>query len=1617
MHVGEAHHGAPGWKDALGEPWRERLCQQERRERIHSIITERLIWLDRANRLRPIPRCAVHNNIERPLRDRDPQRLHRDHIIQISGVHFNGRVCVSSRARCLLHREKSGLRAIVDPAHRKHDGMSPRRELERRGESNSQGCPSHQRPRATARLLAGTVASLTIHALSITIAQPKPMPAQAPPITPRSNTPATTARGSRLGKSRAIAVCAVMLVVATALVVLLNPRIVGSFVASRLSDTAGGIVTLDSFRWTGWGSAEIRGVRLSTPNWSGPGSEIAHIDRVQIEVAVFSLVWGNTTIRSLVVDGLQLTAVEDPSGGSLYNFQTLDRKQAGAPAENPVIVERATLNSIAVSIQRLDHGGPVELMSFLATAAVRPSPDDQSLSLVSFNQVEGPIQVSGSFNQTTLGFDLAVAGISIGQDLSLIMPRNFRALVAQAEATGTVKSARLRMSPGTEVHGIVELADFRATLPAGGFEEWVRYENQTISPARGFLQVQLRSGTVEVTGSQLDFRDLDFELVNTAADGRVATLPVRATLTMDLATLKIEAFEWGDRSKWIDKIRAFAPFDLSLMVPKFSLGQTAQETAIEVPRLAAEFMKTFQVTELEFSLQVTASRATSVEAADGSFASMPVTTSGTLSITDGRGAFEDFAYPVHDIRSTVLFSGSRADITSLTGVGPDGEGVTIHGAITNIGSNAGVTLVIAAPSASIDQTLFDSFPARERDLLAGLFWQEGFRSLQSAGVLFDAAQVADAVTELKSCESRLTVMTQSDQGNEEASKIAELATRAGQLQRIIDHGAFTPGGRLAFEFRVSRAETEGAKVDVAGEIRLMHADILTTTFPYPIRASSGVITIRDERLDFGVGIPFRTLDGAEGLFNGHIQLGDTQQVGRDPTQLAFTLTDDQLNPLLFLAIPPDATASQVGWPGARLSRGGTTLSQLDPRGIFSLRGQISIAADGELAVGCDIELRGGSIHPTVATGQIIADEGLSWPVGFGLDDCTGSFRLTDDTVVVNSFSGFRRGGEIEAIGQVSLDGTATDLTIKLRAMELADYAINLLPFDERENAAALWDRYQPTGQFDADIVLTTPRAGGPVESRLAVTPRTFGLTFGGGPIEARFDSGTLHVEQQVVRCDALTGTLSPVGGLPTAICIDGSYGEATGQLDLSGSIQNGLIHGPLIAELVKLLGEHAAKSFMQEFKPEGRYDAQFSCSMQPGRGGDSFELDGWINDLSLGSDAARLSLGFTTPLHIHSTDLALRILPFRASFPGGSIDGCGWLASDGAGAINAGEFSFDLLALGTGADVIAALPAAARDPLTQIGFSCPDILRAATTIRLSPRGELVRTDVASDISIHGASLAMSPHMSQFSANVGLTIASDAEATSLVGEVTNGRAILAGREINNFSTMLHKHETNPEFFIERFHGSMGTGSIAGDARVELAAPHRFEMDFTLMGVPIAALALPRDGVDPSLPTQAGEPGLVSARIGLGGDASGVGSRRGRGSASIKEAELARLPIALAILQVAQLSLALDTVVTEGDFEFTIDQDRLHFDEFKIACRDVVLSGDGWLNTETTELALRLRNRGTLPILSDLLGGVTNQLFQIDVRGTLQEPRGSIAPLPGLIPAPELNRAGPIASASQ
>ena len=1424
---------------------------------------------------------------------------------------------------------------------------------------------------------------------------------------PTKNTLAktTTTRLRRQWGRTALALgVAVLLLATTATMLLLNPRIMGSLIARRLGDTVGGTAEIQSFAWTGWGKAKITGLRFLVPDWVGPGEEILNIDQVRFEIDVVSLVWGVTTIRNVEADQVKINIVNDTATHDTYNFERLLRIDRQAATQSPVIIERAKIANAVISLQQVGGNVATELMSWTATGELRPSSTDATQSILSIQQTDGEIHVDGSWNQSTLAFHISADGLKVSERLAVVLPRALRRSVRNADASGTIRAATLSWAPNHPLRGMVDVAAVQATLPIDISGNLVRYEAGKTSAAEGQTRIKLHSGKIELDGTTMKFLDLDFDLGNSSTDDRLAIVPVTASLELDFGQLMHKDFDWDQRTEWAKKVQDFAGFQLQINVKNIEIGRDGAKSAIEIPQQIANIFKVYTLQTVKASAKMTASRLPPITTENGELVAQPIEIQGALIIEEGTGAFDDFPYQIHSVTSNITFTNSDAHIASLQGFGSEGAHVLIVGDVVDMGATAGVDLKITAASLPIDTALMNSFTGADGELLSSLFWHDGFKSLQEAGILFDKAQIKQMEIDVSAATELLTRLT-SDPATQPA-EIDRLATAAGRLRRHIDQGAFTPGGHAKLDLRVFRPKGTSGSATVTGLITLLDADILCSQFPYPIRAHDGKIQLRKNGIELGDGIRFTSLNGIEGTMKGSVDLRKHNGRLDARPSLEFSLRNEQLGPLFYSAIPPGPHEDIDGWPGQTLSAGGTILSQLNPRGQISIDGKIMTLPDDTLDFSCDIQFKDGTIQPTIPTENILTSTGLFWPAGFGLDDCVGVFHISHDQLHIESFKGFRRDGQINASGTISLDGTSTNVAVGLKQIELADYALNLVPFEEKSKATELWQRYQPIGRFDADIVVNTPLGGGASSTFVTVAPKMFALTLPGGQVRADFSSGTVTIKDKHFHCDALSGTLGALGGSPATICVEGRYGADSGTLDLQGTIENGLIHGPIIGEIVERIGAHGMASFLNEFQPEGRYDATVGYSKSPTHADASFSLDAFVHQLSLGSSQARLDLVFQSPAEVHARGGKLQVAPFEARFPGGSIQANGWLSSNDQGLIDNGEFAVNLSAIGTGNLVIGALPRVAQDPLTAMGFECRDILNSQTRLRISRPSELIQLDVDSDVQMYGANFSTTPRISNINAHMQLHIQTDANMTSFDSQVTDARMLIGQRQIEGASLQLSKTADSSKLRIKSFHGSIGAGTITADAHFDTVEPFQYAVDIGVADAPLTLLAGSMVPIMGTASESIEDPGLVEGRLEFQGNRGENDHRLGRGSISIRKAELAELPIGIALLQLSQLHLTLNPILQHAYADFTINQDQLQFQRFELQCPGLSLLGEGSLNIPNQELALRLRTSGEVPLLSDLVSGVTNTLFKIDVRGTISDPQAKIAPIPFLTDPPKL-----------
>ena len=105
-----------------------------------------------------------------------------------------------------------------------------------------------------------------------------------------------------------------------------------------------------------------------------------------------------------------------------------------------------------------------------------------------------------------------------------------------------------------------------------------------------------------------------------------------------------------------------------------------------------------------------------------------------------------------------------------------------------------------------------------------------------------------------------------------------------------------------------------------------------------------------------------------------------------------------------------------------------------------------------------------------------------------------------------------------------------------------------------------------------------------------------------------------------------------------------------------------------------------------------------------------------------------------------------------------------------------------------------------------------------------------------------------------------------------------------------------------------------------------------------------------------------------------------------------------PLTLRILQLSQLMLPVSSNLEFAEIGFTIDGDRMVFDDFLLTSAGLRLEGSGEMSLADWEIALRLFPKGTIPIFSDIVGTVTGTLYAVNVEGTLDDPQANLEALP-------------------
>jgi hypothetical protein len=225
---------------------------------------------------------------------------------------------------------------------------------------------------------------------------------------------------------------------------------------------------------------------------------------------------------------------------------------------------------------------------------------------------------------------------------------------------------------------------------------------------------------------------------------------------------------------------------------------------------------------------------------------------------------------------------------------------------------------------------------------------------------------------------------------------------------------------------------------------------------------------------------------------------------------------------------------------------------------------------------------------------------------------------------------------------------------------------------------------------------------------------------------------------------------------------------------------------------------------------------------------------------------------------------------------------------------------------------------------------------------------------------------------------------------LTGTVDASSLLLAQRPMTDLHVELSKPVGMDLLQVQKVQGRIAGGEIAG--QVEWAfpdnAPSRYAIGLVLQGADVKEMSGDKT---------ADIHGTLNASLAVEGNYNDATSRRGRGDVAVTGSDMYHIPLVLGLLQITNLSLPITSPFSEATARYSIEGQRVTFEQIELRAKEMMMQGTGHLDFDTKRVSMVFTTDNTtwpkLPIIGDLISSARHELLQINVAGTLQAPKVS------------------------
>ncbi|MCE2884618.1 MAG: hypothetical protein LW806_06950 [Planctomycetaceae bacterium] len=1450
-----------------------------------------------------------------------------------------------------------------------------------------------------------------------------------------------------------------------------RPSTLAWLILPRATKALGGPVTASRIALEGFDTLVLEDLRVRVDGWKDDAGQLAYADRIRVRFSPWALLIGAIDVRSVSANRLELRLVERADGSG--NFSILDLKPERKPDEPEKPDERkdtVTLPAVTIGELVVENGvdastgyralGELRFRGELRQNSDRPTHYD--LLLTGRPDAEGNLAIGairGGFSPSAQELSLEVDDLVVKDHELAIAPTAVRDWTRRLSLDGKLRRAKFDYSPTTEPSAELDVEGVAIDLPLDLLGEeglstaWSGFAGGKAVPMRSTPRMTVREGSLRVWADRAELRNLKGELGARDPAARVIPVPFECAFTIDIPRESMEPFDWEKRDAWLEQALRIAPFTLSATIPSFSspvIAPGAPDT-LQLPAPAVKIISDFNIVQWTIDVETRFERGTPTKDRKPA----PFRSTGTLNLKDCAGAFEEFPYPLEAVTGTITFEGDDIVVERIVGQGrrpkpaadpakdstpagppiveaPREEApitVAIEGRLDGVSTGAEIDLNIICEDAPIDGTLFASFDGGTREALELLFDERAAANLSRAGLLPDA----NALVAQRQQLARL--------GDGDATK----ATRE-RLGRSIAAGPFALGGRCGFRMRVYSPAGFGQPIIVTGDIEVRKAGVLFGRFPYPLRLERGAVQLLDEAIVFSGG-GLSAVTPAGGLFtvSGSVRIPRDGKGGRDLLPLMqISDKDDALNPALLAAIPHSGEEVPSGWPGQQYAPGGELLRALGLSGSMEMNGVVTSKPDGSEDYRFKIAFSEGLAAPDAEGRTWLATQGLEWPAEFTLEECSARIDIVPERVSFDQCVGRHGTGSIVASGFDDLNGPNSLVEVELHDLPV-DRAFEGFLAGDSKTAQDRFARYGPTGAIDGSVRRSVGAKGS--ETRGTFSPDWLEVTLDGSRVRAERIAGRIALDERGLRAESLEFRLTDGNQDDGILRLSGplSTSATNASSALDARLSNCRFESPLVRELLAPRAD-AVVDWMRSSNATGRFDAHYARGAK-----ESIEVT--PKSLAAGARDARVEILFDETSSIDAGEdgvrwkVAARFAPGSGATaePAQSLEG-GTVRAEGTVEVPTNEGVSATASLVSSLHIDAprltrALRAQLPPPLDTSSAAIDLLSEGPFTLAIDEMSARWRSGLDST-SVAGASATGEP-----------TTASNDDAVDvyrLKGEATLSKAgfssgvafsALDGRL--PFSLDYEPRAPKPVRFESTLHADraivferpMGAAEVriatdaTGDAlsiegagdfglgRFDLVAATDFKANtyrarVRLAGADYALVADPKRSPERNVSNRGSDgrlEGYLEISGPMGSKSEHVSGRAGLGRIAVRDARLADAPIALRALQLTQLMLPLSASLNALDTTFRIEGDTVVIDPCTLTTGTLTLSGAGKLDIPTFALAMRFFPKGTVPILSDVIGAVTNQLFAIDIGGTLGEPVSKIVPIPSASAMPTMNPA--------